>query len=67
MKHSIQYLIHETLDKLVRSIIEVVNLILYESVPWDLNKTKKKTIEEDRSSVSIIITINITIIILIKH
>lgn len=47
------YFIHQTSDELLRSAVEVVNFILYEIVPRDLMKTKKKTLEEDKSSVSI--------------
>lgn len=65
MKHSMQYFIHETSNELVRSAIEVVNLILYEIVLWDLKETKKKTLEEDRSSVSIVITIIVIIIVIV--
>lgn len=47
------YFIHQTSDELLRSAVEVVNFILYEIVPRDLMKTKKNTLEEDKSSVSI--------------
>lgn len=47
------YFIHQTSDELLRSAVEVVNFILYDIVPRDLMKTKKKTLEEDKSSVSI--------------
>lgn len=47
------YFIHQTSDELLRSAVEVVNFILYDIVPRDVMKTKKKTLEEDKSSVSI--------------
>ena len=47
-----QYFINQTSDELLRSAVKVVNFILYEFVPQDLMKTKKKTLEQDKSSVS---------------
>ncbi|GAY65512.1 hypothetical protein CUMW_241700 [Citrus unshiu] len=49
-KNCDMYFIHQTSDELLRSAIEVVNFILYEIVPRDLMKTKKNTLEEDKSS-----------------